>query len=187
MTKGLLLAVCLAAVGMWAFGGKWSFAASRVAPSGSGGVDGNSLVEVAAGMGGAWLEVGEERIDPTIPPERDGGLRQWLAGRRGWRAGWETIVPPWARQRWPWTGWGRLGAGRVEMPALGGRYDGWSAGAPLWGIVVASGAWPLTSLALVVRRWRRRRRPARSGLCPACGYDWRATPGRCPECGEGNA
>jgi hypothetical protein len=50
---------------------------------------------------------------------------------------------------------------------------------PWWFIMFVTAIMP--SIAFL--RWRSSRRRHRTGLCMHCGYDLRATPDRCPECG----
>ena len=54
--------------------------------------------------------------------------------------------------------------------------------APYW-FFAALTAWSVVPVGLNLRRQIRRRVFARRRLCVQCGYDLRATPGRCPECG----
>lgn len=55
-----------------------------------------------------------------------------------------------------------------------------SGAVPHWSLVVLTAVPPF---ARVLRRVRNVRRPGR-GVCRTCGYDLRATPDRCPECGS---
>jgi hypothetical protein len=55
-------------------------------------------------------------------------------------------------------------------------------------VLVVPHAYVFAALAVLpavylVKLRRRRRRADRVGLCQSCGYDLRATPARCPECG----
>jgi hypothetical protein len=56
----------------------------------------------------------------------------------------------------------------------------WQLAIPYWLLAVLASAIPLARWLAVARRNIRRRK----GKCAACGYDLRATPDRCPECGE---
>jgi hypothetical protein len=69
-----------------------------------------------------------------------------------------------------------LGFGRGEQWP---EYGGWYVNIPNWFIATMSGGAAL----LLARMWWKRR-PRAVGRCPGCGYDMRATPERCPECGR---
>jgi hypothetical protein len=56
----------------------------------------------------------------------------------------------------------------------------WTVVVPLWIIVILFSVLPV----VWIRRERRDRMRRAQGLCAHCGYDLRATPGRCPECGR---
>jgi hypothetical protein len=60
------------------------------------------------------------------------------------------------------------------------RYDLYAFTVPYWAVALAASLLPG---ALAARRVSRRSNRS-AGACPACGYDLRATPGRCPECGR---
>jgi hypothetical protein len=51
---------------------------------------------------------------------------------------------------------------------------------PHWFVALLLAIRPTTRLVSVIRQRRR----IRTGHCPTCGYDLRATPERCPECGK---
>ena len=124
------------------------------------------------------------RISYRFPPNRAGGdvlniseadPRWWVISKRGQI----TLCRQDGRD------WGKefpgFDAGGFEYGGLRGPNGSlYNAAVPHWFVVGLLLPVPL-AWAIVARRERRRRR---AGLCLMCGYDLRATPGQCPECGR---
>jgi hypothetical protein len=95
---------------------------------------------------------------------------RWFAYRPG-PAGRRVLSRSWWLLRW--------GGGRVEqvVGTRRGMADYRYFSMSLWPVAALLSIRPA---ALLLRRMRRVREP---GRCATCGYDLRATPERCPECG----
>jgi hypothetical protein len=114
-------------------------------------------------------------------------------GGEGWR--WErwSKADPWEERSWP-SRWGPLCWDFTDDNHPDWTFHNHHVAAPLWGVSLAAGAWPLISVTLLIRRRRKRRRRELLGGCLHCGYDLRATAekngpllSRCPECGTESA
>jgi hypothetical protein len=115
-----------------------------------------------------WEEENRVRPDEPYPPPPTLRISAYQSPR------------PWQVERgWQsprWEGYAGFVSGSEYYNGSGASSDLRYFALPYWCPVLM-----LTLFASpMLTRFRRRNRP---GLCPTCGYDLRATPTRCPECG----
>ena len=129
------------------------------------------------------LAPGSREVTRLAPGQATRWASHWPGGRRPeeWPSR-EYFGLPEAERPWERLGlYARSSPGGVRFGPPSARIR--TFGVPYWIPAAAAAALPLIWL----RRVRRTARRRRDGQCARCGYDLRASPGRCPECGAANA
>jgi hypothetical protein len=191
LAAGVSLVFCLATLALWV----WSYRGGRSIER----VDPDRRIVVTSMRGLITATRWDGRFEPSIAAEfEDNRAPRATWGRWFyWRGMVEEDPAPYNFAYYPSCGvehwWQRLGFDAADkqlkprpgsialhdwlQPVWSGRER--SLTIPHWALTVAFAALPARGLLSFRRRLQRRR----AGLCRACGYDLRATPDRCPECG----
>jgi hypothetical protein len=184
--KGLLLLIALAALFLWPR--SWHHPGWVVRDRWTAGVDRAEWVHIVCGWGDGRVGIS---YSATSFSGEDMGRAQRAASAAGtgwnWKigAGNPGVYATGGERVWGPFGWT---VAKADGPRMSYRFRNISL--PLWLLALLTGAWPLGSAGLLIRRRRRARRLGRPGRCRRCGYDVRSTPdadgprlATCPECG----
>jgi len=179
LLTALSLVLCVTVVALWVDSYFATCSADR---------DEGTAVHVRSVRGRVVVDVVRPTPGHSPPQDRGWSVRRGRAVSAQEAADWAAVAPPAGTSaHWRWLGLEYLRGGRpTAMPPPGiiaWTADVWRYSVPHALLCAATAAAP-AAWAWHARSARRNRG---GGLCPACGYDLRATPARCPECGQAPA
>ena len=183
LINGLTLLSGLLAVGtmaLWGASYYYRWAASRSDHHVVGATENFRMWTIGWDSGGVGL-YDFQVLDPARDP--DGLVAQLGRDHRGWEGQRQPRIRypsvddfKQFKRQWHGFGYGREEDGLVTQEfGVQGHDAEWIA--PAWSVPVPFCLLPL------YRLWRWRKRAVPAGHCRKCGYDLRASPNQCPECG----
>jgi hypothetical protein len=138
-----------------------------------------TLSEMAVGWGGGRFIISQDAV--SIPSIEDATVLRFDLRKRPPKLKFTLWRNDFGPFHWDWILFKSVPSAPVRRTNYrpGGIERGWRMGIRLWPLALLGGIATL----LCVRRTIRQCRRSADGLCATCGYDLRATPDRCPECG----